>query len=77
MAISSERGMMDFPVKTNTRAGSVVTLTGYYNGYDRPWVGFIEVDLVDAKFMQPMSWLKDGHYISTEIERSLDIALPE
>jgi hypothetical protein len=67
---------MEFPFTTTTRAGTTVTITGHYSSYDRPWVGFIEVDLVDATFQQPLSWLPSGAYVSPEIERSLDITVP-
>lgn len=64
---------MEFPFTAHTRAGSVVTITGYYTGYDRPWVGLIEVDLQDAKFHQPLSWLSTGAYATPETERALDL----
>lgn len=55
-----------------------MTITGHYLGYDRPWVGLIEVDLVDAKFHQPLSWLPSGAYATPETERALDlIDLPQ
>lgn len=65
--------MITFPITVSTRAGGEVTLTGYYDGYDRPWVGFIEVDLVDAKFPWAASWLPSGHYLNDETDRSLDL----
>ncbi len=68
---------LKFPIETKTRAGTPVTLTGYYAGYDRPWVGFLEIDMVDAQFKQPVSWLEGGHYVSETIQRSLDVEVPE
>lgn len=69
--------MHQFPINTTTRKGTKVILTGYYSGYSRPWVGFIEVDLEDEKFLHPLSWRKGGRYISEEVERSLDIEVPQ
>lgn len=64
---------MKFPFEAHTRAGSKVTITGYYEGYDRPWVGIMDIDLVDAHINQPASWLKGGHYISHEVQRAFDL----
>jgi hypothetical protein len=70
--------MVKFPFNAHTRAGSVVTITGYYKGYDRPWVGIIDLDLVDAHINYPATWMEGGHYISNEIERAFDlIDLPQ
>jgi hypothetical protein len=64
---------LKFPFDAHTRAGSKVTITGFYNGYTRPWVGFLEVDLIDDKFLKPYSWLESGAYVSEEKERALDL----
>lgn len=69
---------MRFPIVCHTRAGSEVNITGKYLGYDRPWVGFIKVDLEDAIITAPFTWLEGGHYLNKETERALDlIDLPE
>lgn len=67
---------MEFPILTQTRKGTPVELIGYDKGSDRPWYGFIVVDLEDVKYKNPMSWMKGGHYFSETVERSLDITVP-
>lgn len=69
---------MNFPILCHTRAGSEVNITGHYLGYDRPWVGFIKVDLEDAIITAPFTWLEGGAFVDTETLRALDlIDLPE
>lgn len=64
---------MNLPFKAKTRAGTEVEIIAYDVGADRPWCGLLEVDLVDAKYRIPMSWLPNGHYIAEETQRSLDL----
>lgn len=65
---------MKFPFEATTRAGTTVTITGYYSGYDRPWCGLIDVELEDAKYKQSLTWNRDGTYARQEnTERALDL----
>jgi hypothetical protein len=65
---------MKFPFEAHTRAGSEVTITGYFTGYDRPWCGFYDVELEDAKFKQPLTWNDNGGFSrNPDTETSLDL----
>jgi hypothetical protein len=68
---------MEFPILTYTRKGTPVELISYDKGSDRPWIGFIIVDLEDVQYRNPMSWMDTGAYYSQEIPRSLDITVPQ
>jgi hypothetical protein len=70
---------MKFPFEATTRAGDTVTITGHFTGYDRPWCGFYDVELEDAKFKQPLTWNANGTFSRDQTqERALDlIDLPQ
>lgn len=73
LRLNREKGLK-FPFKATTRLGSEVTITGYYSGYERPWCGLYEAELEDAKYMQALTWNKNGTYSrDKDQETSLDL----
>lgn len=69
--MTNGRSPSNFPYDITTRSGQVVTITGHYTGYKRPWCGFIDQQLGDKTYKIATSWNADGTY-ATE-ENALDL----